>query len=67
VIRLLGLLEAIRRHPFLKDRMALEGGKALNLFTSDVPRLSVDIDLNDIGAVDRDSMVGERPTIEEAL
>ena len=67
VILLLELLEAIRSHPFLKDRMALKGGTALNLFTSNVPRLSVDIDLNYIGAVDRDGMLAERPKIEQAL
>jgi predicted nucleotidyltransferase component of viral defense system len=67
VILLLELLEAIRSHPFLKDRMALKGGTALNLFTSNVPRLSVDIDLNYIGAVDRDGMLADRPKIEQAL
>ncbi len=46
VARLLSLLEALRRHPRLKGRLALKGGTALNLFCFDVPRLSVDIDLN---------------------
>jgi predicted nucleotidyltransferase component of viral defense system len=67
VILLLELLEAIRSHPFLKERVALKGGTALNLFRSDVPRLSVDIDLNYIGAVDRDGMLADRPRIEQAL
>lgn len=67
VILLLELLDAIRSHPFLKDRVALKGGTALNLFTFDVPRLSVDIDLNYIGAVDRDGMLADRPKIEQAL
>jgi len=31
VIRLLSLLNALRSHPFLKGRMALKGGTALNL------------------------------------
>ncbi len=61
VIRLLGLLNALRSHPFLKGRIALKGGTALNLFVFDVPRLSVDIDLNYIGARDRDTMLAERP------
>ena len=47
---LLGLLEAIDSHPFLRGRLALKGGTALNLFVFDVPRLSVDIDLNYVGA-----------------
>ena len=49
-IRIVSLLNALRSHPFLKTRIALKGGTALNLFIFDVPRLSVDIDLNYIGA-----------------
>ena len=67
VILLLELLEAIRSHPFLKERMALKGGTALNLFRFDVPRLSVDIDLNYVGAVDREGMLADRAKIEKAL
>ena len=67
VILLLELLEGVRSHPFLKDRVALKGGTALNLFRFDVPRLSVDIDLNYIGAVDRDGMLADRPKIEQAF
>jgi predicted nucleotidyltransferase component of viral defense system len=47
--------------------MALKGGTALNLFLLDVPRLSVDIDLNYTGAADREVMLEERPKIEQAL
>lgn len=45
VVRLLGVLESVRDHPFLKGKLALKGGTALNLFVFDVPRLSIDIDL----------------------
>ena len=61
VFRLMGLLDALNSHPFLKTRIVLKGGTALNLFHFDVPRLSVDIDLNYIGAADRDTMLAERP------
>jgi hypothetical protein len=44
VAHLLGLLDAIQSHPFLKGKLVLKGGTALNLFIFDVPRLSVDID-----------------------
>ncbi len=67
VIRLLDLLEAIRRHPYLKSRVVLKGGTALNLFIFDVPRLSVDIDLNFIGTQGRDAMLAERKPFEQAL
>jgi hypothetical protein len=45
----------------------LKGGTALNLFRFEVPRLSVDIDLNYVGAVDRETMLAERPKVEEAI
>jgi predicted nucleotidyltransferase component of viral defense system len=67
VIHLLNLLEALNSHPFLKGRLALKGGTALNLFVFKLPRLSVDIDLNYIGAVDREGMLAERPKVEEAV
>jgi predicted nucleotidyltransferase component of viral defense system len=67
VFHLFGLLEAFRSHPFLKDRLVLKGGTALNLFFFDLPRLSVDIDLNYIGAVDREIMLTERPKVEQAI
>lgn len=66
-IRLLALLEGLRSHPFLKSRFALKGGTALNLFVFDVPRLSVDLDINYIGAADRDRMLVERPKVEAAI
>ena len=64
---LLQLLDAIRNHPFLKNKLVLKGGTALNLFIFDVPRLSIDIDLNYVGVADREAMVAERPKVEEAL
>ena len=64
---LLQLLDAVRSHPFLKDKLVLKGGTALNLFIFDVPRLSIDIDLNYVGAADREDMLTERPKVEEAL
>jgi hypothetical protein len=67
VILLLNLLKGFRDHPFLKDRLALKGGTALNLFIFDLPRLSVDIDLNYIGAFELEAMRAERPKIEEAI
>lgn len=67
VAHLLGLLDALRSHPFLKGKLVLKGGTALNLFVFDVPRLSVDIDLNYVGAEDRKTMLGERPKVEQAI
>jgi len=67
VVRLLSLLEKCGEHPLLKERLALKGGTALNLFVFDVPRLSVDIDFNYVGVVDAAEMKAERPKIEEAV
>ena len=67
VIHLLNLLEGFQGHPFLKGRLVLKGGTALNLFIFDLPRLSVDIDLNYIGAADRETMLEERPKVAQAV
>jgi predicted nucleotidyltransferase component of viral defense system len=67
VFRLLSLLEALRSNAFLRPRMALKGGTALNLFLFDIPRLSVDIDLNYIGAPDRALMLADKPKVEQAI
>jgi len=64
---LLQLLNAIHSHPILKGKLVLKGGTALNLFMFDVPRLSIDIDLNYVGEVNREAMIAERPKIERAL
>jgi predicted nucleotidyltransferase component of viral defense system len=67
VFRLMALLDALNSHPFLKTRIALKGGTAINLFHFAVPRLSVDIDLNYVGAADRETMLAERPKVEQAV
>ena len=67
VLRLLDLLQEIARDEVLSDRLALKGGTALNLFHLGLDRLSVDIDLNYVGALDRTVMEAERPDIEAAL
>lgn len=66
VLQLLNVLSALNSHPFLKGKWVLKGGTALNMFLFNIPRLSVDIDLNYIGAVDREEMLAERPKIEQA-
>ena len=67
VWHLLILLDAVNRNPYLENRLALKGGTAINLFLFQLPRLSVDIDLNYIGSPHRDVMLSERPIVEAAL
>ena len=61
VLRLLELLDEIAPDPVLSRRLALKGGTALNVFYLDLDRLSVDIDLNYVGALDLAAMERERP------
>jgi len=67
VIRLIELLNELFDNAFLKQRLALKGGTALNLFYFNLPRLSIDIDLNYIGSVDRNTMIEERKELEAIL
>jgi hypothetical protein len=67
VAQLLELLRGLAAHPYLRDRWALKGGTALNLFIFDVPRLSIDVDINYVGAADLVGMQTERPQVTEAL
>jgi predicted nucleotidyltransferase component of viral defense system len=67
VLRLLDVLQAIAEDRDLKTRVALKGGTALNAFHLRLDRLSVDIDLNYVGAVDRAAMEADRPLVDEAL
>lgn len=67
VLQLLNLLNKLNSHSFLKGKLALKGGTALNLFVLDIPRLSVDIDLNYIGSLDREHMLSRRPKVDQAV
>lgn len=42
----------------------MKGGTALNLFILRHPRLSIDIDLNYVCALEREEMLADRPKIE---
>jgi predicted nucleotidyltransferase component of viral defense system len=65
--RLVRLLHDVRIHPFLSGRVALKGGTALNLFYLDMPRLSVDIDLNYLSTSAQDEAAIERSRVIAAL
>ncbi len=64
---LLSLLQGLVDDPFLGPRLVLKGGSALNLFVFDVPRLSLDADMNYVGAADVGTMETERPLVEAAI
>jgi hypothetical protein len=67
VVHLFSLLQGVCNHPYLKSRLVLKCGTALNLFIFNIPRLSVDIDLNYIGIPDKEIMLTERPKMDSAI
>jgi len=67
VLRPLDILQETAGDTILSERLALKGGTALNVFHLGLDRLSVDIDLNYVGALERSAMEAERPEVEAAL
>lgn len=67
VLRLRELLTEFHKHSFLKGKLVLKGGTALNLFYLNLARLSVDIDLNYIGNIARELTLTDRPDIVKAV
>jgi predicted nucleotidyltransferase component of viral defense system len=67
VVRLGEIAADIARHPFLGKVLALKGGTALNLCLDQPRRLSVDLDFNYIGHLERNKMLTDRPQVEETL
>ena len=67
VLRLMDVLQEIARDSVLARRLVLKGGTALNVFHLKLDRLSVDIDLNYVGALDRAAMDADRPQVDAAL
>lgn len=67
VVRLGELALEMSRHPLLARALVLKGGTALNLAFGPPARLSVDLDFNYIGALDREAMRAERPIVEDLI
>lgn len=67
VYRLMNLLKEINKVANLKDNLVLKGGTAINFIYFDVPRLSVDIDVDYIGSAKKDRMLRDRKQIDKVL
>lgn len=67
VVRLGEIALEIGRHRVLAGVLTLKGGTALNLAGTSPPRLSVDLDFDYIGQVEREEMLQERPLVLEAI
>lgn len=63
VYRLTELLKEITSTE-LKETLILKGGTAINFIHLDLPRLSVDIDMDYIGSTDKNHMLDEREKID---
>lgn len=67
VIRLSDILRFIGSNPQLADTLVLKGGTAINLTVFNMPRLSVDIDLDFSRDCSREEMLAVREKIESIL
>lgn len=67
VVRLIQILNGFHSVGLFSDCLVLGGGTAINLFVFNKPRLSVDIDLNYIGSLDKEVMLKDRPVIENTI
>lgn len=67
VLRLSKILEYINNDNFLKDKLVLKGGTAINLTIFDIPRLSVDIDLDLTMNLSKEELVNVRNEISKRI
>jgi predicted nucleotidyltransferase component of viral defense system len=67
VHRLIIILEFINSNSFLREQLVLKGGTALNLTIFNMPRLSVDIDMDFHSHADRNTVLEERKVVEKLL
>ena len=67
VIRLSNILEFLVSNDNLKGKVVLKGGTAINLTVFDMPRLSVDIDLDYCINSDKDTMMADRAVLGQEI
>ena len=66
-LRLCSILEYFGENPLLLKSLALKGGTAINLMVFDLPRLSVDIDLDFAIPCNREEMLAMRAEINREV
>ncbi|MCD6318374.1 nucleotidyl transferase AbiEii/AbiGii toxin family protein [Candidatus Aerophobetes bacterium] len=67
VYQLTRILAAIYSDKDLKENLTLKGGTGLNFVYLNIPRLSVDLDFNFIGAVEKDKILKLRPAVTRSI
>ena len=67
VLRLTSILKFLNTQEYMYEHLLLKGGTAINLTVFNLPRLSVDIDLDFIPNLTREETVHERARLTEIL
>lgn len=67
VCRLADVLKFMESDELLSEGIALKGGTAINLTIFDLPRLSVDIDLDYCRSIEREEMLADRGIITDKI
>lgn len=67
VCRLADVLKFMEENDLLSKSIALKGGTAINLAIFDLPRLSVDIDLDYCKSIEREEMLADREVIRDRI
>ena len=65
VIRLRTILDFINSQEYMRKHLLLKGGTAINLTVFNIPRLSVDVDLDFIPNLTREETINEREQLTE--
>lgn len=67
VYRLADVLKFMEEDELLAKSIALKGGTAINFTIFDLPRLSVDIDLDYCKSIEREEMLADREVITDRI
>ncbi len=67
IFHLSRIISHLSKKEIIRENLALKGGTSLNFIYLDLPRLSIDLDFNFIGAVDKDGMKRIRAEIEKEI
>lgn len=67
VCRLAAVLDTVQNDPLLSEKLALKGGTAINLTIFELPRLSVDIDMDFAENLPREEMLTVREQITNRI
>ena len=67
VTRLSEILDYFKTNPLLKESLALKGGAAINILIFNLPRLSVDLDLDYLKADTKVEMLVNRDKVNSVI